>query len=74
MKKEYFANTTGMIEGAYRNKGDSCGMMTERAAKYPLMAGLITDKKPVAASAPVAEERNVPEKEIDPTLLGKKTR
>lgn len=66
MSKVYYAVVSGaFINGAVRQKGDSCGVMTDREAKYMVMSGLITATKP--RSAPVAAEP-------DPTLLGKKTR
>jgi hypothetical protein len=45
--KTYYAAAEGFIDGTYRYVGDSIGQLTEAQAKYPLLAGLITDVAPV---------------------------
>lgn len=69
MKKTYYALVDGFINGALRDKGSSCGEMTERDAKYWIMSGHITDSAPNASAG-----KEPALKEPDPTLLDKKTR
>lgn len=49
-KTTYYAAAEGFIEGKYRKVGDKIGVLSEARAKYPLMAGQITDTAPIAAS------------------------
>ena len=60
----YYATQNGFINGVYRNKGDVCGHMSANQAKYFLLNGTISERKPEAAPAP----------EPAPTTLDKKTR
>lgn len=67
MKKTYYAVVDGHINGAYRKKGESCGEMTARQAKYLVMSGLVTDQK----AKPVDPVKRA---EPDPATLERKTR
>lgn len=60
----YFATQDGFINGVYRKKGETCGQMSPNQAKYYLLNGTISERKPEAAPAP----------ELAPTTLDKKTR
>lgn len=75
-KKTYYAVVDGNIAGAVRKAGDSCGLLTDRQAKYLVMSGLISTARPQAVQKK-AEEIAVdqaPKEEPSPAMLGRKTR
>lgn len=49
-KTTYYAAAEGFIEGKYRKVGDRIGVLSEAKAKYPLMAGQITNIAPTETS------------------------
>lgn len=54
-KKPYFFTETGMIDGAYREVNEPVSL-TDRQAKYLLMAGLISTERVVVQKAPPKAE------------------
>lgn len=71
--KKYYAAVEGYINGAYRKKGEPAGALSERQAKYLVLSGLVTDKKPDIKPAAV-ERKPAPKAEPDPATLERKTR
>lgn len=77
MAKKYTVRVDGFIAGAYRKKGDVISL-TDRAAKYLVMGGLLVEAP--ARSADVDDKpagrrrRSEPEPELSPAALDMKTR
>lgn len=69
MKKVYYATVGGFINGVHRAKGECCGQMTERQAKYYILSGLIVEGKPKGNRT-----EKSPKNEPSPATLERKTR
>ena len=67
MKKTYYTTVAGHILGAHREKGEACGELSNRQAKYLVMSGLITDVAPKQTERPAKPEP-------DAATLERKTR
>lgn len=66
MKKIYYAQVEGIIDGAHRSVNDELNL-TDREAKYLVMSGLVaTEKKVLKVETPSAEP--------SPATLDMKTR
>jgi len=60
MKKIYYAAVSGYILGAQRTKGERVGALSEGEAKYPVLSGLVTDKKPTTPAKEVTAPEVAP--------------
>lgn len=64
--KTYYATVAGYINGAYREKGAPCGRMTQQGAKYLVLGGLVSDKKPLPP-VPLVDDQHETAKKADTT-------